>query len=40
LGEELAAAVEGLKEGTVPQMNVYKKATVWGEVVKAFLRGI
>jgi hypothetical protein len=38
-GEELAAAIDGLKEGSVPQMNIYKKGLVWGETVKAFLRG-
>lgn len=39
LGEELASAIEGLKDGSVPQMNVYKRGVVWGETVKAYLRG-
>jgi hypothetical protein len=39
LGEELASAIEGLKEGSVPLMNVYKRGVVWGEAVKAYLRG-
>lgn len=39
LGDDLATAIEGLKGGSVRQMNVYKKGVVWGEAVKAFLRG-
>ncbi len=38
LGEELAQAVDGLKGGSVPGMHFYKRAVVWGEVVKAYLR--
>jgi hypothetical protein len=38
-GEELAAAVDGLREGNVPAMHVYKRGAVWGEAVKAYLRG-
>jgi hypothetical protein len=38
LGEELAQAIDGLKEGSVPQMHFYKRGVVWGEAVKAFLR--
>lgn len=38
LGEDLATAIDGLKAGSVPQMNVYKKAIVWGEAVQSFLR--
>lgn len=38
-GEELAMAIEGLKQGSVPRMSSYKKEIVWGELVKAFLRG-
>jgi hypothetical protein len=38
-GEELASAIEGLGEGNAPGMVVYKKQVVWGEKVKAFLRG-
>ena len=37
-GEVLAQAIDGLKEGSVPMMNVYKRGAVWGERVKAFLR--
>ncbi|BCR85694.1 heme-dependent oxidative N-demethylase family protein [Aspergillus chevalieri] len=38
LGEELASAIDGLKEGNVPEMHFYKRGSVWGEAVKAFLR--
>lgn len=38
-GEELARAIEGLREGNAPGMTVYKREVVWGEKVKAFLRG-
>lgn len=38
LGEGLATAIDGLKEGNVPEMHFYKRGSVWGEVVKAFLR--
>jgi len=38
LGEELAQAIDGLKEGSVPGMHFYKKGVVWGEAVKEFLR--
>ncbi|KAL5357710.1 hypothetical protein BJX96DRAFT_23481 [Aspergillus floccosus] len=38
LGEELAAAIDGLKEGNVPQMHWYKRGAVWGDAVKHFLR--
>jgi hypothetical protein len=38
LGEELAKAIDGLKEGSVPAMHFYKRGVVWGEAVKAFLR--
>lgn len=38
LGEELATAIDGLKEGNVPEMHFYKRGSVWGEAVKAFLR--
>ena len=37
-GEALAEAIDGLKAGNVPSMNVYKRAAVWGERVKEFLR--
>ncbi|KAB8202882.1 hypothetical protein BDV34DRAFT_144786 [Aspergillus parasiticus] len=38
LGEDLAAAIDGLKEGNVPEMHWYKRGPVWGEAVKEFLR--
>ncbi|KAF2687239.1 hypothetical protein K458DRAFT_188012 [Lentithecium fluviatile CBS 122367] len=38
-GEELAAAIDGLGMGNAPGMMVYKRQVVWGEKVKAFLRG-
>ncbi|KAA8615380.1 DUF3445 domain-containing protein [Pyrenophora tritici-repentis] len=38
-GEVLAEAIDGLRLGSVPDMTVYKKQDVWGEKVKAFLRG-
>ena len=37
--EELAQAIEGLKDGSVPRMWWYKRAVVWGEVVRGYLRG-
>lgn len=36
--EELAQAIEGLGEGNVPEMMVYKRGVVWGDVVKEYLR--
>ncbi|RDW64719.1 hypothetical protein BP6252_10370 [Coleophoma cylindrospora] len=38
LGEDLAQAIDGLKEGSVPEMHFYKKGVVWGETVKEYLR--
>ncbi|GKZ64051.1 hypothetical protein AnigIFM50267_000344 [Aspergillus niger] len=38
LGEELALAIDGLKEGNVPEIHRYKRGPVWGEAVKAYLR--
>ena len=38
MGEELAQAIDGLKEGSVPAMHFYKRGVVWGEEVKRFLR--
>lgn len=38
LGEELATAIDGLKEGNVPQMHFYKRGAEWGEAVKRYLR--
>jgi hypothetical protein len=38
MGKELAMAIDGLKEGSVPEMMFYKRGVVWGEAVKEFLR--
>jgi hypothetical protein len=38
-GEALALAIDGLGTGSVPEITVYKRQVVWGEKVKAFLRG-
>jgi hypothetical protein len=38
-GEILAEAIDGLGLGSVPGMTVYKRQVIWGEKVKAFLRG-
>ncbi|PKY05821.1 hypothetical protein P168DRAFT_326131 [Aspergillus campestris IBT 28561] len=38
LGEEMASAIDGLKEGSAPQIHWYKRGPVWGEAVKEFLR--
>jgi hypothetical protein len=38
MGEELAQAIDGLKEGSVPAIHCYKCGVVWGEAVKAYLR--
>jgi hypothetical protein len=38
MGEELAQAIEGLEQGSVPKMMFYKRGVVWGEAVKSFLR--
>jgi hypothetical protein len=38
LGEELAQAIDGLKEGNAPQMHFYKRGAVWSEAVKRYLR--
>jgi hypothetical protein len=37
-GGELADAIEGLMEGSVPEMFFYKRGVVWGEKVKEYLR--
>ncbi|CAG7929475.1 unnamed protein product [Penicillium olsonii] len=39
LGEALAEAIDGLKQGNVPGFHFYKRAAVWGESAKAYLRG-
>lgn len=38
-GEQLAEAIEGLGEGNVPEITVYKRQVVWGKKVAAYLRG-
>lgn len=38
LGEDLATAIDGLKEGNVPKIFGYKRGPVWGDAVKAYLR--
>jgi hypothetical protein len=38
LGEDLARAVDGLKEGSTPALHFYKRGVVWGEAVKSYLR--
>jgi len=38
LGDDLAQAIDGLKEGSVPAMHFYKRGVVWGEAVKEYLR--
>lgn len=37
-GEALAEATEGFKRGSVPEMETYKRAIVWGDLVREFLR--
>ena len=36
--EALAQAIDGLKDGSVPAMNDYKRGASWGEALKAYLR--
>ncbi|EGP88933.1 uncharacterized protein MYCGRDRAFT_85322 [Zymoseptoria tritici IPO323] len=36
--DELAAAIEGLVMGSVPEMNFYKRGVVWSEAVLQYLR--
>lgn len=38
LGDDLAQAIDGLEEGSVPAMYFYKRGVVWGEIVKKYLR--
>ncbi|OJJ51552.1 hypothetical protein ASPZODRAFT_57148 [Penicilliopsis zonata CBS 506.65] len=38
LGEDLAMAIDGLKEGSAPGIHMYKRGAVWGEAVKTCLR--
>ncbi|KAK2877062.1 hypothetical protein FQN49_001446 [Arthroderma sp. PD_2] len=37
-GEELAAAIDGIEAGNIPQMGKYKRVPVWGKAVKEYLR--
>jgi hypothetical protein len=37
-GEALAEATEGFKKGSVPEMDTYKRAVIWGDLVREFLR--
>lgn len=37
-GEDLAVAIDGIPDGSVPRMAKYKRIPVWGEAVKAYLR--
>lgn len=39
VAERLCEAIDGLGAGSAPGMTVYKRQVVWGEKVKAFLRG-
>jgi len=38
LGEELATAIDGLRDGSTPAIHEYKRGPVWGDAVKAYLR--
>lgn len=38
-GEELAAAIDGMSKGNVPEMQHYKRRVVWGDAVIDYLRG-
>ena len=38
-GEALCEAIDGMGTGSAPGMTVYKRQVVWGEKVKAYLRG-
>ncbi|KAJ8106054.1 hypothetical protein OPT61_g9796 [Boeremia exigua] len=38
-GDALCEAIDGMGTGSAPEITVYKKQVVWGEKVKAFLRG-
>ncbi|KAL9112188.1 MAG: hypothetical protein Q9227_003565 [Pyrenula ochraceoflavens] len=36
-GEELAQAIDGLKDGNVPAMHYYKRGAIWGDAAKRYL---
>ncbi|KAJ5287125.1 hypothetical protein N7478_002811 [Penicillium angulare] len=38
LAEDLVEAINGLRQGNAPGFHFYKRAAVWGEFVKAYLR--
>ena len=38
LGEELAQAIDGLQDGNAPGMYIYKRAFIWGNAIKNYLR--
>ncbi|CAN9095689.1 unnamed protein product [Alternaria alternata] len=38
-GEVLAEAIDGLGLGSAPGMTIYKRQVIWGDKVKAFLKG-
>lgn len=38
LGDALADAIGGLKEGNAPGFHFYKRAAIWGESAKIYLR--
>jgi len=37
-GDQMCDAIDGLSKGNVPAMWRYKRAVVWGDKVKAFMR--
>ena len=38
LSESLIEAIDGLKNGNAPGFHLYKRAAVWGDFVKEYLR--
>lgn len=38
MAEELAEAIDGLKNGNVPEIYWYKRGPEWGAAVKKYLR--
>lgn len=38
-GEVLAEAIDGLGLGSAPGITIYKRQVIWGDKVKAFLKG-
>ncbi len=38
MGDQLAEAIDGMKEGNAPGMHFYKRGAVWGQAVKKYLR--